>query len=52
MWDERSGVADTWKDWLWDGATGIYDAILAHPFLAGLTDGSLDPESVVREVQR
>ncbi len=37
-------MADTWKDWLWDGATGIYDAILAHPFLAGLTDGSLDPD--------
>ena len=26
---------------LWRGITDIYDAILAHPFLAGLTDGSL-----------
>jgi thiaminase (transcriptional activator TenA) len=26
---------------LWDGATDIYGAILAHPFLTGLTDGSL-----------
>jgi thiaminase (transcriptional activator TenA) len=29
---------------LWDGITGVYDAILAHPFLTGLTDGTL-PES-------
>jgi thiaminase (transcriptional activator TenA) len=28
---------------LWQAITGIYDAILAHPFLTGLTDGSLDP---------
>ena len=26
---------------LWHGVTGVYDAILAHPFLTGLTDGSL-----------
>jgi len=26
---------------LWDGSIDIYDAILAHPFLAGMTDGSL-----------
>ena len=26
---------------LWHGITGIYRAILAHPFLTGLTDGSL-----------
>ena len=26
---------------LWEGITGIYDAILAHPFLAGLADGTL-----------
>ncbi len=26
---------------LWDGVTDIYDAILDHPFLAGMTDGSL-----------
>jgi thiaminase (transcriptional activator TenA) len=27
---------------LWSSITGIYDEILAHPFLAGLTDGSLE----------
>jgi thiaminase/transcriptional activator TenA len=29
---------------LWVEADGTYAAILKHPFLAGLTDGSLDPE--------
>jgi thiaminase (transcriptional activator TenA) len=28
-------------DELWQGSAGIYGAILAHPFLSGLTDGSL-----------
>lgn len=28
---------------LWAGITSTYDAILAHPFLTGLADGSLDP---------
>jgi thiaminase (transcriptional activator TenA) len=26
---------------LWQGITGIYDAILRHPFVTGLTDGTL-----------
>jgi thiaminase (transcriptional activator TenA) len=30
---------------LWHDVAGIYEAILAHPFLAGLTDGELSPES-------
>ncbi len=30
---------------LWDSITGIFDAILRHPFLRGLTDGSLPRES-------
>jgi thiaminase (transcriptional activator TenA) len=30
---------------LWDGITDIYGAILAHPFLGGLTDGSLPQEA-------
>jgi thiaminase (transcriptional activator TenA) len=30
---------------LWDGISPIYDAILRHPFVAGLTDGSLPRES-------
>src|SRR6201994_4871740 len=25
----------------WQGITGIYDAILRHPFVTGLTDGTL-----------
>jgi len=31
----------SFSDELWDGITGTFDAILAHPFLAGMTDGSL-----------
>ncbi len=30
---------------LWQGVTDIYGAILAHPFLAGLTDGSLPQDA-------
>jgi thiaminase/transcriptional activator TenA len=30
---------------LWYGSADIYDAILAHPFLTGLTDGSLPPDA-------
>ncbi len=30
---------------LWQGVADIYEAILAHPFLAGLTDGRLPAES-------
>lgn len=30
---------------LWAGITGVYDAILAHPFIGGLTDGSLPPDA-------
>jgi thiaminase (transcriptional activator TenA) len=29
---------------LWDSIAGLYDQIVAHPFLAGLADGSLDQE--------
>lgn len=36
----RSFTAD-----LWTAAEPIYDAILAHPFLRGLTDGSLPEEA-------
>ncbi len=32
---------------LWDGITPIYQAILIHPFVTGLTDGSL-PEDLFR----
>ncbi len=30
---------------LWDGIAPTYAAILAHPFVGGLTDGSLDPDA-------
>ncbi|MGH3960853.1 thiaminase II [Mycobacterium sp.] len=38
-------MRDGWTRRLWAEAAGTYPAILAHPFLAGLTDGSLDPEA-------
>jgi thiaminase/transcriptional activator TenA len=34
-------MTDRFTDELWEGITGVYRAILAHPFLAGLTDGTL-----------
>jgi thiaminase/transcriptional activator TenA len=34
-------MTDRFSAELWDDITGIYDAILAHPFLGGLADGSL-----------
>jgi hypothetical protein len=40
-----SPMTDRFTDELWAGAAGIYAAILAHPFLAGLTDGSLPEDA-------
>jgi thiaminase/transcriptional activator TenA len=34
-------MSDRFSGELWQGVAGIYDAILAHPFLTGLTDGTL-----------
>jgi thiaminase/transcriptional activator TenA len=34
-------MSDTFSGELWQGITDIYAAILAHPFLSGLADGSL-----------
>jgi thiaminase (transcriptional activator TenA) len=34
-------VADSFSDELWQGIADVYDAILAHPFVTGLTDGTL-----------
>ena len=34
-------MTDTFTGELWQGVTGIYEAILKHPFLTGLADGSL-----------
>ncbi len=36
-------MSDSFTGELWHGITGIYQAILAHPFLTGLTDGTLAP---------
>lgn len=33
------------RDVLWSDITGVYEAILAHPFLTGLTDGTLPREA-------
>ncbi len=38
-------MSDRFTDELWRGAADIYRAILAHPFLAGLTDGSLKQDA-------
>jgi thiaminase (transcriptional activator TenA) len=40
-------MTDRFTDELWRGAADIYDAILAHPFFAGLTDGSLEQDAFV-----
>jgi len=34
-------MTDSFTGELWQGSAGIYEAILAHPFLDGLADGSL-----------
>ncbi len=38
-------VSDSFTGELWDSITDIYSAILAHPFIKGLTDGTLPQES-------
>jgi thiaminase/transcriptional activator TenA len=38
-------VTDSFASGLWDSITDIYSAILAHPFIKGLTDGTLPAES-------
>jgi thiaminase/transcriptional activator TenA len=38
-------MSDTFTASLWRSISGIYEAILAHPFVSGLTDGSLPTES-------
>jgi len=40
-------MSDRFTDELWRGSADVYSAILAHPFLAGLTDGSLPQDSFV-----
>jgi thiaminase/transcriptional activator TenA len=41
---------DGWTGRLWAEAADTYAAILEHPFLAGLTDGSLDPDAFAHYV--
>jgi thiaminase (transcriptional activator TenA) len=38
-------MSDRFSDELWQGITDIYGAILAHPFVTGLTDGSLPADA-------
>ena len=38
-------MTDSFTSELWQSVAGIYEAILAHPFLAGLADGSLPEET-------
>lgn len=38
-------MADSFAGELWDSIGDIYGAILAHPFITGLTDGTLPAES-------
>ncbi|HEU5420351.1 MAG TPA: thiaminase II [Streptosporangiaceae bacterium] len=38
-------MSDQFSGELWDGISDIYAAILAHPFLTGLTDGSLSRDA-------
>ena len=38
-------MGDSFSAELWDSTADIYAAILAHPFVRGLTDGSLPPEA-------
>src|SRR5215470_9945140 len=38
-------MAESFSAQLWDSISDIYGAILAHPFLTGLADGTLPAES-------
>jgi thiaminase/transcriptional activator TenA len=38
-------VAESYSSRLWESISDIYGAILAHPFITGLTDGTLPVES-------
>jgi thiaminase/transcriptional activator TenA len=46
MAQERSG-SEAFTRQLWQAITPIFNAILAHPFIQGLTDGRLPRESFV-----
>ena len=38
-------MAESFSEELWSGIADIYDAILAHPFIGGLTDGTLSRDA-------
>jgi thiaminase/transcriptional activator TenA len=41
-----------WTEELWESADGLYRAVLDHPFLRGLTDGSLPREAFLHFVHQ
>ncbi|MEW5809976.1 MAG: thiaminase II [Actinomycetota bacterium] len=45
-----SGLSDSWTSRLWRDIAPIFEAITAHPFLTGLTDGTLDPAAFAHYV--
>jgi thiaminase/transcriptional activator TenA len=50
MRSSQDVTRDGWTGRLWAAAAGSYAAILEHPFLAGLTDGTLDPAAFAHYV--
>src|SRR3954465_15381795 len=43
---DREGVGMTFSGELWDrGGASVYDEIIRHPFITGLTDGTLDHDA-------
>lgn len=50
MGSSQDVTRDEWTGRLWAETAGIYAAILQHPFLAGLTDGTLDPAAFAHYV--
>jgi thiaminase/transcriptional activator TenA len=42
--DVTSPSANTWSAQLWREIEPIFDAIIRHPFITGLTDGTLEPD--------
>jgi thiaminase/transcriptional activator TenA len=50
MGSSQNVTRDGWTGRLWAEAAGIYGAILEHPFLAGLTGGTLEPAAFAHYV--
>jgi thiaminase (transcriptional activator TenA) len=45
-----SGNPASWTTQLWRGIAPVYQAITVHPFITGLTDGTLDPDAFAHYV--